>query len=302
MTNGKDVSGKGKWTEELLAIIFFAVFFFGFIGVYVVDAYWMNTTTEQVFITDDTPTNPLIALEYDDTGSVNDWDGNFTTGFLADWGGGFEWNDRVPIYSYNRSTWLTVWNDTGILNIGVEDYQVIRMKIDNADSFLLNELTYTIDVGTGQDKELVLSIEVWQNDGEIDFGADNADNDRLAKYDVVNLASQTGWVNDTVPISLLNALNIYQLANTDRAEVYLSIYMTDETKNGWGFHFTEHHVTINGTYQRRMGTKSLVTWTLGVSATLNVVVGLIAMDTIDLDAIGEKARDIGKKYKKRGGG
>ena len=284
----KDVSGKGSWKEEFLALVFVVIFFISFVFVGWVDANWETTTTEQVWVSDGSAIIPHYPYHYDAFGVL--FKGNLTTRELNVHGATEILNDSTSLYDGNN-TWIASFQDTGTL-LTTGSYIQQWFELIDANTFLINEIDYRLFYGIGQvpdDVHVVLAT--YLIDGEVDEGVDNADDDELATHLIETIVPTDEWDNGTAEVPLAVALDIYEKAQLDTAKVYLMFQFDDD--NGHGLGDASWNAEVNGTYQKGLSARNMIYYGLGFSAGVNILVGLFMTDQIDMPKI--------KKALKRGG-
>lgn len=286
----RDVSGKGSWKEEFLALTFIVVFLIPLVFVAYVDANWETTTVETVWVSDSEAIVPHY--DYDYLSPSADYEGNWTwsTRTFFTTGSVFYLNDTTPLYNGNN-TWVASLTDTGTLDI-TDDADWFRMiyEVPNTDTFLINEVDFHVSTGLGSPPDVMyLTITVWSMDGEMDDGSTNPDNDELASYTINTYTAPTSyWINGTNTVSLAQALDIYQKSALPNTKTFVVWTCYDD--NGWGLKDISVEAMINGTYQKGLSASDMVYYGLGFSAGLNILVGLFMTDSIDMDTISKAVR------------
>lgn len=274
----RDVTGRGSWKEEFQALFFVMVFVIPIALIGTVEARWETTTTEEVWVSDGDAIIPHYPYKYDD--GVLSYEGNWTTTTRTLESGvpnKYYLNDSTSLYSGN-DTWI---DSFGVINSdGSADVKQI-FEIPDADEFLINEVTVRLWAGGSSPDKLNIFLAVVNLDGKINQDVDPAKHDILASHTVASIALPSDYVNDTYQIGLANALDIYDKAQLDNTKVYLTITQIFFT-GGIPLHSESWSASINGTYQKGLSASDIVYYMLGFSATMNVIIGLIMTDQIDL--------------------
>lgn len=291
-----DVNTKGNAKPEMLALLFVFIIILPLGLVAYVNANWETTTTEQVWVSDDDAIVPHEKFDFQTP--LVDYKGNFTTASRIKATQTYL-NDSTPLPAGN-DTWVASWDGTGLLDLTPSNNQHMIFEIPNANTFLINEVDFEFYLGQGVNPDLVrielLAVEI---DGEVDTGADNADEDIIASYVIHSQVLPTNdWDNGTAQVSLAVALDIIEKAKLDAVNIYMKIIISDQ--NGWSLHDTSYRVAINGTYQSRFSTANVVYMILGAGAVINVGAMIFMTDTVDWKDV-VKALRPSKRGKRKGG-
>jgi len=307
----KDVAGKGVWTEELLAIIFAIVIVLGFVGVYGVEAYWDRMVPETVYETnldtmlDDFPTG----YTFDHTYGLASGDWNMTGGSFLHFRGisspyQLDVFELTPVYMGNGSYMLGIPGPfvPGEFSPspGPKCRGVFEFVIPDTDTFYINDISTEIYLG-GLSWDLTVAISVWDaTDSILVYDLVTPANNERLFFAIDSYGVSSGWVNNTWEMDLNDAVNVYQLSQAPNRLIMISVTFEDSGQDGWDAETMDFKIVVNGTRQKTVSTSGMVAWVLGGTGVLNIFVGLMATDQIDLKGIGKKAIDIGKKYTRGG--
>jgi len=248
--------------------------YFGFVG-YVASS-WETTTSETVFELDSSDHTPNYDGWFENPlNPLDDRDFNFTTGYQAEYGVGRIWNNTTPIYI--NETWTVVYPATGIITDGIK---MVRVELEDTETYLMNAIDYSFNIGA-ETNDVIITIQVCDIDGNFTTGgAGIADEDVLASYTLETKLAQTGYVNGTAPISLLQAIDINQLSSIAGNKAFITVSFRDLT--GWTAHLITYDLQVNGTYQKGLSANTVIYWGAGIVGSMLWITGLLANEFIDL--------------------
>jgi hypothetical protein len=283
----KTSSGK----DIILTVILSFSLMMGFVGVYVVQAYYdTELTPETVFESD----SDLEFGQHDyGLGYPINWYYDVQTAYKILNGADFFQYNKTAVYTGNNS-WQTSVNTSTVSGVGTSNAFDWVMNFPNLDRFVIDNLTVSLRYPVMPDS--FVGIYVIHFPTLTGYTEDSPIKQTLLYSDISAQTTQTslGWYNKTLDIDLTDSLRIYDIAQeTDNWFLFMTIQ--DKNKDG----FSEGVMSINF----EMNAQQISGWSIIDSLTsviggafiLNIIVAIFMLDAYD---IGGYVRDLPNRKRK----
>lgn len=271
---------KNTQNDKMLAFLFVIAIVFNFYLISLVSASFENGESETLFISDSATTFAKV----EKAGYPYTTTDNITTSLEMAIGTTVFQFDKTPVYVGNN-TWSIPINAT---TTGQDGLAVYVIELPNLDSWIIDEIV--INQTSNSDSDLKMQVNVFSvTDNTYNYGETYT-----TIFSNFGVGGSSTWNNQTIDVSLSNALNILDVADGNTKH-FMTITQADNDDDGLGAFSWNIEVEITG---KKIQTYNLMQQ-LEIAVGINIIVaGFITVFMNDRIDIGGFINDIPDKKRR----